>query len=41
MVPTLPHEVIIADVVYLAVLLAHGKLISLLHAMMAEVACKD
>ena len=31
--PMLPHEVIIADVVYPAVLLAHGKSISLLSAM--------
>ena len=27
-VPTLPHEVIVADVVYLAVLLAYGKSIA-------------
>ena len=34
-VPTLPHEVIVADVVYTAVLLAHGKSISLLQVMVA------
>ena len=31
--PTLPHEVIIADKVYPAVLLAHGRSLSLLSAM--------
>ena len=31
--PTLPHEVIVADVVYLAVLLAYGQFLSLLPAM--------
>ena len=36
-VPTLPHEVIIADVVYPAVLLAYGKSIALLPAMVAEI----
>jgi len=36
-VPTLPHEVIVADVVYLAVLLAYGKSISLLPAMVAGI----
>ena len=35
MVLTLPHEVIIADVVYPVVLLAHGKSIALLLAMVA------
>jgi len=34
---TLPHEVIIADVVYPAVLLAHEKSISLLQAMVASI----
>jgi len=33
----LPHEVIIVDVVYLAVLLAHGKSIALLPAMVARI----
>ena len=33
--PTLSHEVIVTDVVYLVVLLAHGKSISLLSAMVA------
>ena len=33
MVPTRPHEVITADVVYPAVLLAHGKSLGLLPAM--------
>ena len=33
----LPHEVIIADVVYPAVLLAHGKFIALLPAMVARI----
>jgi len=32
-VPTLSHEVIVADVVYLTVLLAHGQSIALLPAM--------
>jgi len=32
-VPTLPHEVIVADVVYLAILLAQGWPLSLLSAM--------
>jgi len=32
-IPTLPHEVIIADVVYPAVLLAYGRSLSLLSAM--------
>ena len=36
-VPTLPHEVIIADVVYPAVLLAYGKSIALLPAMVAGI----
>ena len=36
-VPTPPHEVIVADVVYPAVLLAHGKSIALLLAMMAGI----
>jgi len=36
-VPTLPHEVIVADVVYPAVLLAHGKSITLLLAMVAGI----
>jgi len=36
-VPTLPHEVIAADVVYPAVLLAHGKSISLLPVMLADI----
>ena len=35
--PTLPHEVIVAEVVYLAVLLAHGKFIALLPAMVARI----
>ena len=37
MVPTLPHEVIVADVVYPTVLLAHGKSIALLSAMGAGI----
>jgi len=37
MVPTLPHKVIIANVVYLAVLLAYGKSISLLPTMVADI----
>ena len=36
-VPTLSHEVIVADVVYPAVLLAHGKSIALLPAMVAGI----
>ena len=36
-VPTLPHEVIVADVVYPAVLLAHGRSIALLPAMVADI----
>jgi len=36
-VPTLPHEVIIANMVYPAVLLAHGKSISLLLAMVVRI----
>jgi len=36
-VPTLPHEVIIADVVYPGVLLAHGKSIALLSAVVAGI----
>jgi len=36
-VPILPHEVIVADVVYPAVLLAHGRSISLLQAMVAGI----
>ena len=36
-VPTLPHEVIIADVVYPVILLAYGKSIALLPAMMAGI----
>ena len=36
-VPTLPYEVIIADVVYPAVLLAYGKSIALLPAMVAVI----
>ena len=31
--PTLPHEVIFADVIYLAILLAHGRSLGLLPAM--------
>ena len=37
MVPTLPHEVIVADVVYPAVLLAYGKSIALLPAIVAGI----
>ena len=33
-VPTLPHEVIIADVVYPVILLAYGWSLGLLHAML-------
>ena len=36
-VPTLPHEVIVADVAYPAVLLAYGKSIALLPAMVAGI----
>jgi len=36
-VPTLPHEVIVADVVYPAVLLAYRKSIALLPAMVAGI----
>ena len=36
-VPTLPHEVIVVDVVYLAFLLEHGKSISFLQAMVAGI----
>jgi len=36
-VPTPPHEVIVADVVYPAVLIVHGKSISLLLAMVAGI----
>jgi len=36
-VPMLQHEVIVADVVYPAILLAHGKSISLLQAMVAGI----
>ena len=36
-VPTLPNEVIVADVVYPAVLLAYGKSIALLPAMVARI----
>jgi len=36
-VPTLPHEVIVTDVVYPDVLLAHGKFIALLPAMVAGI----
>jgi len=36
-VPTLPHEVIVPDVVYPAVLLAYGKSIALLPAMVAGI----
>jgi len=36
-VPALSHEVIVADVVYLLVLLAHGKSIALLSAMVARI----
>jgi len=35
--PTLPHEVIVADKVYPVVLLAHGKFIALLPAMVAGI----
>jgi len=36
-VPMLPHEVIVADVVYLVVLLAYGKSIALLPAMVVGI----
>ena len=36
-VPMLPHEVIVADVVYLIVLLAHKKSIALLPVMVAGI----
>ena len=36
-VATLPHEVIVADVVYPAVLLTYGKSIALLQAMVAGI----
>jgi len=36
-VPTLPHKVIVADVVYLMVLLAHRKPITLLPAMVVGI----
>jgi len=36
-VSTLPHEVIVADVVYPAVLFAHGKSIALLPAMVPRI----
>ena len=36
-VPTLPHEVIVADVVYPAVLLAYGSPIALLPAVVAGI----
>jgi len=36
-VPTLPHEVIVTDVMYLAVLLAHRKSIALLSVMVAGI----
>ena len=35
--PTLPYEVIVADVVYPAILLAYGKSIALLPAMVARI----
>ena len=37
MVPTLSYEVIVANVVCLAVLLAHGRSISLFQAMVASI----
>ena len=37
MVPKLPHEVIVADVVYPTILLAHEKSISLLQAMVVGI----
>ena len=37
MVPTLLHEMIVADVVYPAVLLVQGRSISLLQAMVASI----
>ena len=36
-VPTLPHEVIVTDMVYPAVLLAYGKSIALLPVMVARI----
>ena len=36
-VPTLPHEVIVADVVYPTVLLAYGRSIALLPVMVAGI----
>jgi len=36
-VPTLPHKVIVANVMYPTVLLAHGKSISVLSAMVADI----
>jgi len=36
-VPTLPHEVIVAYIVYLTVLLAHGKSIALLLVMVTRI----
>ena len=36
-VPTLPHEVVVADVVYPTVLLVHGRSISLLQVMVAGI----
>ena len=36
-VPTLPHDEIIADVVYLTVLLVYARLISLFQAMVADI----
>jgi len=36
-VPTLSHEVIVTDIVYPAVLLAHGKSIALLPVMVARI----
>ena len=37
MVPTLPHEVIVVDVIYPAILLAYGKSIALLPVMVAGI----
>ena len=36
-VPTLPHEVIVADMMYPTVLLTHGRSISLLQPIMADI----
>ena len=36
-VPTLPHEVIVADVVYPVVLLSYGRSIALLPAMVVGI----